>query len=259
MRVLVTGANGLVGTALLPQLAQHDVVALTRADGDLAEGGVAERLLDEHAPDVVVHLAAAVAKASVVETVRDNADATALIAAACAAHNVPLLHGSTTSVNAASLYAAAKRWSEEAATYFVPGATLLRLAYPYGPGRGAITTMIAQAVRRDPITVHRGSVRSWCWVDDTAHAIALLVDNQTPGAVTIGSDREPTSMLDLARLVCRLTEAPDDLIEEVDPPYGPTAAERYEDTRLTALGWQPSVSLEEGVGRLVGGYSPAGS
>ncbi|HEX5449333.1 MAG TPA: sugar nucleotide-binding protein [Gaiellaceae bacterium] len=258
MKVLVTGSTGLVGTALLKEL-DHDVVGLTRRDGDLAADGVADRLLDKHAPDVVVHLAAAVAKPGVAETVRDNVDATALVAAACASHDARLLHGSTTSIGATSLYAAAKRWSEEAALFFVPGATLLRLAYPYGPARGAITTMIAQALRRDPITVHRGSVRSWCWVGDAARAIALLVENCTPGTVTIGNDREPTSMFDLARLVCALTDAPEGLIEEIEPPYGPTSAEPYADTRLESLGWRPNVSLEDGVQLLVAGYSPAAS
>lgn len=258
MKVLVTGSTGLVGTALLKEL-QHDVVGVTRRDGDLAEDGVAERLLDKHTPDVVVHLAAAVAKPGVAETVRDNVDATALVAAACNARRVRLLHGSTTSVTATSLYAHAKRWSEDAALFFVPDATVLRLAYPYGPARGAITTMIAQALRRDPITVHRGSVRSWCWAGDTARAIALLVENETPGAVTIGNDREPTSMFDLARLVCSFTDAPAELIEEVEPPYGPTVAESYADERLAALGWSPAVTLEDGVRLLVAGYSPAGS
>jgi len=257
LKVLVTGSAGLVGSALLKEL-QHDVVGLTRRDGDLAADGVAEGLLAKHAPDVVVHLAAAVAKPGVAETVRDNVDATALVAAACGARGVRLLHGSTTSVGATSLYASAKRWSEDAALFFVPGATLLRLAYPYGPARGAITTMIAQALRRDPIMVHRGSVRSWCWVGDAARAIAVLVENDAPGAVTIGNDREPTSMLDLARLVCALTEAPEDLIEEVEPPYGPTVAESYADARLEALGWRPTVTLDDGVRLLVAGYSPAG-
>jgi nucleoside-diphosphate-sugar epimerase len=258
VKILVTGSTGLVGTALLKEL-DHDVVGLTRRDGDLAQDGVIERLLDKHAPDVVVHLAAAVAKPAVAETVRDNVDATALVAAACAAHDVRLLHGSTTSVTGVSLYAHAKRWSEDAALFFLPSATLLRLAYPYGPARGAITTMIAQALRRDPINVHRGSVRSWCWVGDIARAIALLVDNETPGVVTIGNDREPTSMFDLAQLVCNLTGAPVELIEEVEPPHGPTAAESYEDERLSALGWSANVTLEDGVRLLVAGYSPAGS
>lgn len=258
MKVLVTGSTGLVGTALLKAL-DHDVVGVTRRDGDLAADGVAERLLEKHAPDVVVHLAAAVAKQGVAETVRDNVDATALVAAACSARGVRLLHGSTTSIGATSLYAAAKRWSEDAALFFTPGATLLRFAYPYGPARGAITTMIAQAVRRDPITVHRGSVRSWCWVGDAARAIALLVDNDTPGVVTIGNDREPTSMFDLARLVCALTDTPEDLIKEIEPPYGPTVAESYTDARLAALGWNPTVTLEDGVQLLVAGYSPAAS
>ncbi|HKI92340.1 MAG TPA: NAD-dependent epimerase/dehydratase family protein, partial [Gaiellaceae bacterium] len=97
MRVLVTGGRGFIGAHACEALrdAGHEAVALGRADGDLAERGVAERLLAEHRPDAVVHLAAVMPGD---ERLAQNAPITALVAAACAARGVPLFHGSSTSV-----------------------------------------------------------------------------------------------------------------------------------------------------------------
>src|SRR3954470_15086258 len=116
----------------------REPVALGRADGDLAEAGVAERLLAAHQPDVVVHLAAVMPGD---ERLAENPPITALVAAGCAARRIPVFHGSTTSVYADETpYAESKRASEEAAG----DATLLRFHFPYGPEqrRGAIPTML---------------------------------------------------------------------------------------------------------------------
>lgn len=77
MRVLVTGAAGLLGGHLVPLLhAQgHGVVAVDRAEGDLADAATARRVVAAAAPDAVVHLAggpggdrAAVHRANVLTT-----------------------------------------------------------------------------------------------------------------------------------------------------------------------------------------------
>jgi nucleoside-diphosphate-sugar epimerase len=109
LKVLVTGGRGFLKTHVCAALREvgHDPVALGRADGDLAREETIDRLLGEHEPDVVVHLAAVLPGD---ERVGENPRLTGLVAAACASRGLPLFHSSTTAVYSDEApYAASKR------------------------------------------------------------------------------------------------------------------------------------------------------
>jgi len=248
VRVLVTGGRGFLGVHVCEALraAGHDVTALGRTDGDLAEPDVAERLVEERSPDAVVHLAAVMPGD---ERLAQNAPLTELVARACAARGIPLFHGSTTSVYGDETpYAASKRASEEVAG----DATILRFHFPYGPGqrRGAIPGMLEQALAGERVVVHRGRERSFCFVGDAAAAVAILVSRGEGGDWDVGRDDDRRPLEEVARLVCAASGAAESLIEAVDPPEGAAPAGGPLDTeRLRSLGWRPEVDLEEGVDR----------
>ncbi|HEV2735566.1 MAG TPA: sugar nucleotide-binding protein, partial [Longimicrobiaceae bacterium] len=89
MKVLVTGAAGMLARALVPTLRArgHDVVALDRAALDVAdEAAVHERISTER-PDAVVQCAAYTAvdraEAEEAEATRINAAAAGHVAGAC--------------------------------------------------------------------------------------------------------------------------------------------------------------------------------
>jgi dTDP-glucose 4,6-dehydratase len=277
VRVLITGGTGFIGGHLADELRGrgHDVVACGSAAGDLTERGVARGLIERHRPEAVLHLAARVGRISgesdPVETARQNAGATGIVARACAEAGIGLCYGSSSEVYGDQgdrvlvegdayralpdgLYGLSKRWGEEAALLFCPDAALLRFSVPYGPGltaggRGAIVTMLDQADRGVPIPAFRGIERSWCWIGDAARGAAMLVEHGAAGPWNVGRDDAEISMVDLARLACRLAGAPESLVEETDPPARQARLHRVSAERLRGLGWAPQVELEEGMRR----------
>ncbi|HEX3266732.1 MAG TPA: NAD(P)-dependent oxidoreductase [Gaiellaceae bacterium] len=277
MNVLVTGASGFVGRALVDELRHGDgayeVHALGRDAGDLADEGVAETAIAQAHPEVVVHAAARIGVVRCDEepeqALRSNVLATTLVARAASAHGARLAYLSTADVYGAgdadeetpgapaSLYALTKWWGEEVARLCAPeGLTVFRLVNPYGPGvgpgqgKGAIPTMVRQAESREPIPAFRGEARSWTWIGDTVRGIALALERGEEGVFNIGSGADPVALTDAARLACELAGAPEELVREIDPPPGRvTPCVSVE--RLRALGWRAEVGLEEGMRRLL--------
>lgn len=287
MRVGVTGAAGFIGGWLLAELtaAGHEVSGFDlepSADeriwfGDLLHPHVVGAWLTATHPDVVVHLAAQVGRVfgedDIRRTVRRNAEITTIVAQACGRRSVRLAYASTSEIYGdhgdelvdedadwrlpGNLYGLSKRWGEEVSRLYAPERlVIVRPSMPYGPGappgrgRRAMDTMLWAGEHRMPITVHRGAERSWCWVGDVVRGIRLTLEQPGPGVFNVGRDDDPRSMLDIARLACKIAGAPEDLIVEVDPPPGQTVVKRLSTDRLRALGWAPTVELEDGMERV---------
>ena len=277
MRILVTGAAGFIGKHLVTHLARRGftVVGVDFQDGDLRETGVADQLIGQHLPDVVVHLAAQVGilfnEDDCAHAINSNATMTLRVAQACTKHGARLVHTSTSEVygdhgdqlvdedapligKPTGIYAISKRWSEDAAREYAPeGLAIIRPSMPYGTGapvgrgRRAMDNMLWQAHHRKPITVHRGAVRSWCWIGDVMEAYELILRTGATGAFNIGRDDDERSMLWLAEEACRLASAPTSLIQLVDPPLKKTMVKRLSTAKLRAMGWRPKVDLQQGM------------
>ena len=134
---------------------------------------------------------------------------------------------------------------------------IVRIFNTYGakmrPNDGrAIPTLIRQALANQPLTVYgTGSqTRSFCYVDDLIRGIVLLAESREHLPVNIGNPDERT-LIDLAETIKRLTGTSGEIVFEALPVDDPQQR-RPDITRAKqVLGWQPEVSLEDGLGRLL--------
>ena len=59
MRLMIIGADGQLGTDLVYQFrSNHDLIPLTHEDGDIADFGAVQALVETHRPDIIINTAA---------------------------------------------------------------------------------------------------------------------------------------------------------------------------------------------------------
>jgi dTDP-glucose 4,6-dehydratase len=167
------------------------------------------------------------------------------------------------------VYDEAKRYAE-ALTMAYHGqqgvdTAIVRIFNTFGPrmrpndGR-AIPTFVRQALADQPLTVYGdgSQTRSFCYVEDLVRGIVLLGESREHLPVNLGNPDERT-LLELAEIVKRITGTSGEIVFEALPVDDPQQR-RPDITRAKqVLGWQPEISLEEGLSRLLAslGRKPA--
>ena len=130
-----------------------------------------------------------------------------------------------------------------------------RIFNTYGPRMQAddgrvVSTFIVQALRGEPITIFGdGShTRSFCYVDDMVEALArmMLTEDTCTGPINLGNVNEFT-IRELAEKIISLTGSSSKLDFRQLPEDDPK--QRQPDTTMAkqVLGWEPKVSLDDGL------------
>ncbi|MDP7424706.1 MAG: SDR family oxidoreductase [Rhodospirillales bacterium] len=138
-----------------------------------------------------------------------------------------------------------------------------RIFNTYGPrmhpydGR-VVSNFIVQALRGKPITIYGdgSQTRSFCYVDDMVAGFVRLMDapDDVTGPINLGNPGEFT-ILQLAELVVKMTDAKSELIYEPLPEDDPL--QRCPNITLAKekLNWQPNVQLEQGLEKTITYFS----
>ncbi|HUZ87492.1 MAG TPA: dTDP-glucose 4,6-dehydratase [Candidatus Baltobacterales bacterium] len=127
---------------------------------------------------------------------------------------------------------------------------------PYQYPEKLIPVLITNAIddMRMPLYNDGSAVRDYIFVEDHCRAIDLVLHQAVPGEVyNVGTGAE-TSGLRVAEAVLEFTSKPRSLIEFVADRPGHDYRYALDVSRITALGWEPRVSLAEGLERTVRWY-----
>ena len=131
---------------------------------------------------------------------------------------------------------------------------IVRIFNTYGPrmspedGR-VVSNFIVQALRGEDITIFGdgSQTRSFCYYSDLIDGLVRLMEqDKLVGPVNIGNPGEFT-MLELAERVIHLTGTQSRIVYEALPEDDPKQRQPDIELAKTELGWEPRVSLDEGL------------
>lgn len=249
------------------------------AKGDVLSAEMLRRVLAS--VDVVVHAAAYISVEESVQRpalyIKNNVAGTASVAAACLQQGVKLLvyissaavYGNPVALpidefhptNPISPYGLSKLMGEEVVRFYAQQGlryVILRLFNVYGPGQsspyaGVVTHFIKRVCRGEPPIVYGDGrqTRDFIHVSDVAEAVRLTIERGIENEVlNIGTGR-PTSIRELAELVIKLANP--SLKPIFTRPRPGDIEDSYADISKAKrlLGFEPRVSLEQGLRELL--------
>ncbi|MCH8980921.1 SDR family oxidoreductase [candidate division KSB1 bacterium] len=134
---------------------------------------------------------------------------------------------------------------------------IVRIFNTYGPrmrpkdGR-AIPAFVPQALMNQPITIFGdgSQTRSFCYVDDLIEGICRLLFSNQHEPVNIGNPNEMT-IKELAETIIKITGSKSEIIFNPLPIDDPKVRQPDIEKAKTILGWEPQVSLDEGLSRTI--------
>jgi dTDP-glucose 4,6-dehydratase len=128
-----------------------------------------------------------------------------------------------------------------------------------GDGR-VVPTFINQALACEELTIFGDGTqtRSFCFIDDLVDGIMLLLEKGNAEPVNLGNDKE-VSILDFARVVLDLTGSSSKLRHEPLPVDDPKVRQPDITRAKDLLGWEPRITLEDGLVRTIAHFRETGS
>jgi dTDP-glucose 4,6-dehydratase len=192
--------------------------------------------------------------------------ATFLLASTSEVYGDPLVHpqpetywGNVNPIGPRGCYDEAKRAAEAFAMAYrrshAVDTRIIRIFNTHGPrmqvsdGR-AVPNFMAQAIRGEPITVYGdgSQTRSLCYVSDLVRGILAVLERGDEMPVNLGNPHEVT-VLQLAQTIVRLAGSKSEIVHRDLPVDDPRQRQPDITRARKLLGWEPQISLEDGLGR----------
>jgi UDP-glucuronate decarboxylase len=131
---------------------------------------------------------------------------------------------------------------------------ICRIFNTYGPNMSehdgrVVSNFIVQALTGKPLTVYGdgSQTRSFCYVSDLVRGLEMMMETpEVTGPVNLGNPGEFT-MLELAEMVRGMTGSVSEILFEALPQDDPVRRRPDITLAKNLLGWEPVVSLEDGL------------
>lgn len=226
MKVLVTGANGMVARAAVEYCSSigDDVSALTRQDLDISDHTAVERIIGEIRPDAVLNCAA-YTNVDGAETERQlaydvNATGVENLAAVCRRFNVGFVTISTDYVfdgkksdfytqrdtpNPRGVYATTKRYGEILARNTYGRSIIVRTGWIFGRGGANFLSVINQLLAAGkPVKAISDAFGTPTYAGDLARRLRELAELDLPCTYHVTNAGSGTSYLGFVEKVCEI-------------------------------------------------------
>jgi dTDP-glucose 4,6-dehydratase len=198
-----------------------------------------------------------------------------LLASTSEVYGDPLVHpqredywGHVNPVGPRGVYDEAKRFAEAMTMAYHRfhglDTRIVRIFNTYGPrmrltdGR-AIPTFIRQALRGEPLTVYGdgSQTRSFTYVSDLMEGIWRVMHAPIADPINLGNPREMT-LLELAKLVLQVSGSQSEIVFAPLPVDDPKVRQPDITRAREALGWEPTVAVEDGLRSTIEWYRRSG-
>lgn len=246
MRILVTGAHGMLARTLVRELEHrgHEVVGMGRDALDVTDAAAVERVVREWVPEAVIQCAAYTrvddAEAEEATAHAVNADGTRNVARACRDVGARLVYPSTDYVfdgqattpyrpdhptAPLNAYGRSKLAGEEAARE-AGDWIIARTSWLYGAGgRNFVSTILRRALDGAQLRVVDDQRGTPTWTGTLAATLAALLEAEVPPGVYHTTSRGETTWYDFACEALRLAGIDADVVPVPTDAF-PTPARR---------------------------------
>jgi dTDP-4-dehydrorhamnose reductase len=284
VKVLVTGAAGLVGRAVVNYCREQscEVIGLNHRGLDISDKQQVKDVFDRERPEAVINCAAWTdvdgCEIDAHHAHQANAHGPELLAPACRRLSACLLTISTDYVfdgekggfydqrdqpNPQSVYAQTKLEGERRAQQLWARTIVVRSGYIFGEGgTNFLSTFLERAWRGERVRAIRDCVGTPTYANDLARQLYNLLKVDLPGIYHVANSGAGASFESFARLAFSRAGIDQSLIESISTKDLRRPAPRPRDSRLRcllspAVGLEPLPSLEDAVTFFVARISDA--
>ena len=222
MKILITGANGMLANSVKSKLANEELILTDVADLDITDKETVIKFVEENKPEYIINCAAytAVDKAEtagpIVEKI--NAEGPRNLAIAANKAGAKLVHISTDYVFGGNLsidkahseddpkapvteYGRTKLLGEQAIEENTKEYYIFRTAWLYGEGNNFVRTMLKLGTTKDEISVVADQHGSPTYAEDLAEIIKQAIEKKIPYGVYHTTNEGFTTWYDFTKTI----------------------------------------------------------